>query len=290
MNKKKYAIMLILLAIILIIIGLFYVKKENTADIMYSKIETKILEYEIKKEDIIETIATKYNIPYRELMLKNNIQNSNLKIGEKILIPNQTIVSINKPTTFEKLSLDFHIDEQKIKLANGISKKETKIEKGTKIIIPNRIIYIVKKNDTLEKISNKFNVTTYVIKKENNIKEEVKENDLIIIPNYDDIKNMVDDKFTYEDKDKFQTEKDQQNILNLVNVGLKMTKDGTYKNYKKENSKYYVTFGELKQLDSNVNTYVSNCLDSDIVIIFYQDHNLTNEPMAGVRYDCTLPF
>lgn len=95
--------------------------------------------YTVKKGDTLYSIAKKYNISVNDLMKDNNLNNTNLSIGQVLKI------RIDKVTVIEECY-------------------------GEDYIVPdNSIIYTVVKGDSLWQIAKKFNTSVDTIKRKNNL-------------------------------------------------------------------------------------------------------------------------
>ena len=92
-----------------------------------------IATYTVKKGDNLYAIAKKYNTTASAIMLKNNLPNTNLKIGQKLQIPGSQTTTQTPPIT------------------------------------PSTNVYTVKSGDSLYSIARRFNTTVDAIKRKNNL-------------------------------------------------------------------------------------------------------------------------
>jgi membrane-bound lytic murein transglycosylase D len=111
-----------------------------------SKIKTKNIEHVVVKGEYLATIARKYNVSVSNLLEWNTLSDTNIKLGDKLIVGKEESTSDNQSRKNEYASSD----------------KKTKEN-----------LYQVRKGDTLLKISQKFpGVSIADIKKWNNIKGE----------------------------------------------------------------------------------------------------------------------
>jgi len=115
-----------------------------------SKAEVKNIEHIVAKGEYLGTIARKYNVSINDILEWNSLSDSNIKLGDKLIVGKEEIAS----TTIK--------DKKAKKEAYAVNDKNAK-----------ESLYQVRKGDTLLKISQKFpGVTIADIKKWNNIKGE----------------------------------------------------------------------------------------------------------------------
>lgn len=110
--------------------------------------QTKSIEHVVAKGEYLGTIARKYNTTINNLLEWNSLSDTNIKLGDKLIVGKEEVVAEQKLTKSKKADYAY-------------SKKET--DK----------MYSVKRGDSLFSISKKFpGVTISDIKKWNNIKDE----------------------------------------------------------------------------------------------------------------------
>lgn len=113
------------------------------------KSEFKDIEHVVEKGEYLGTIARKYNVSVNNLLEWNALSDTNIKLGDKLIVGKEEVK--NTP-----------IDKKSKKESYAINNKDSKEN-----------LYKVRKGDTLLKISQKFpGVTIADIKKWNNIKGE----------------------------------------------------------------------------------------------------------------------
>ena len=111
-----------------------------------SKSKTKNIEHVVVKGEYLGTIARKYNVSVNNILEWNTLSDTNIKLGDKLIVGKEEIITDNQSRKNEYSSND----------------KKTKEN-----------LYQVRKGDTLLKISQKFpGVSIADIKKWNNIKGE----------------------------------------------------------------------------------------------------------------------
>ncbi len=115
--------------------------------------------YVVKRGDTLSGISRKTGVPINELKKINNLKNSKLAIGQKLVLRvNETPVIVET--------------QQVIASAGSIDEKKNQ---DHQIVQPARTIYInryhtIKKGDSLSKIARKYGATVTTIKRLNNLK------------------------------------------------------------------------------------------------------------------------
>jgi membrane-bound lytic murein transglycosylase D len=127
---------------------------ESLADLIEEdskqKAEFKDIEHVVEKGEFLGTIARKYNVSVNTLLEWNSLSDTNIKLGDKIIVGKEEVIVNNSK------------DKKSKKEAFAFNDKNSKEN-----------LYKVRKGDTLLKISQKFpGVTIADIKKWNNIKGE----------------------------------------------------------------------------------------------------------------------
>lgn len=108
------------------------------------KVEYKNIEHVVEKGEYLGTIARKYKISINDLLEWNSLSDSNIKLGDKLIVGKEEITTSKEALAYNN-----------------------KVKKSSEIL------YQVRKGDTLLKITQKFpGVTISDLKKWNNIKGE----------------------------------------------------------------------------------------------------------------------
>lgn len=128
--------------------------------------------YIVKPGDTLYKISTEYDTTPNELIKINNLTNTTLSIGQKLIIPNNNInintYTVNKGDTLYNIAKKLNISINDLKELNNITNDVLSI--GQILKIPNNeATYIVKSGDTLYGIAKKFNTTIDKLKSINNI-------------------------------------------------------------------------------------------------------------------------
>ncbi len=121
-----------------------YVRKNNKEE------NGKKIIHIVKKGEYFHKIAMKYNCTIEEIREWNNLENSDLQVGEKLVV---------------------YVDPQYLK---KIREEETRIKKENSRDSNKRVVYYtIKKGDTIWSIANKFNCDSIAeLLKTNNIQDE----------------------------------------------------------------------------------------------------------------------
>ena len=127
-------------------------------------------EYTVSRGDTLSEIAVSNGFKLNDLIAFNNLQNSNIFVGQKIRFPvgdyeiPHEIYIIKKGDTLSEIAQRFRISQGRLKyMNNSISDK---IVVGQKLKIPReqrntfKRSYLVKYGDTLSEIAQKYNTTT----------------------------------------------------------------------------------------------------------------------------------
>ena len=124
------------------------ISNQSISEKEVAETQTKSIEHIVAKGEFLGTIARKYNTTINNLLEWNSLSDSNIKLGDKLIVGKEEVVVDAKPSKSKKENYAY-------------SKKE------------NYKMYSVKRGDSLFSISKKFpGVTISDIKKWNNIKEE----------------------------------------------------------------------------------------------------------------------
>ena len=132
--------------------------------------------YTVVKGDSLYKIAQKFNVTVQDLINLNNINSTNLSIGQvlqvKGTVPSkeETTYTVVKGDSLYAIANKYKVSVQDIIDANNL--KSTALSVGQKLIIPTQItndLYTVKSGDSLYKIANQYGVTVEDLKKENNL-------------------------------------------------------------------------------------------------------------------------
>ena len=151
---------------------------------------TNTTSYTIKQGDSIYSIAKKYNITPEEIITTNNLDNTNLTIGETLIIPLTTPISNNtdyinytvkQGDNLYEIAKKYNTTVDEIKKLNNLQNNNLAINQ-TLIIKPDTIsnkttnttqTYTVQKGDSIYSIANKFNTTPNTIINLNNLKSHL---------------------------------------------------------------------------------------------------------------------
>ena len=132
------------------------------------KIPTKEVEsdniYIVKSGDSLWKIANEYDVTVDELKKANNLTSNVLSIGQKLVIPSETVVSdqtyytVQSGDSLWNIAKRYGVSVDELKKANNLSSNLLTI--GQKLIIPgenfnNHQKYVVQSGDSLWKIANK---------------------------------------------------------------------------------------------------------------------------------------
>jgi membrane-bound lytic murein transglycosylase D len=124
------------------------ISNQSISEKEVATVQTKSIEHVVAKGEYLGTIARKYNTTINNLLEWNSLSDSNIKLGDKLIVGKEEVVADAKPSKSKKADYAY-------------SKKE------------NDKMYSVKRGDSLFSISKKFpGVTISDIKKWNNIKDE----------------------------------------------------------------------------------------------------------------------
>lgn len=137
--------------------------------------------YTVKKGDSLYAIAKKYGVGVNELMTLNKLSNTNLSIGQILIIPssdnsNYFNYIVQKGDSLYSIAQKYNTTVNAIKNLNSLSSNLLNI--GQVLKIPKSTtqntggeyqIYIVKKGDTLYSIANAFNMSVNELKSINNL-------------------------------------------------------------------------------------------------------------------------
>lgn len=277
-NKIKQILLIIIFLLIIWIIGIiagtYYFnlsnnKKENGGEISGInkglQANTSTYVYEFSDVETINSISFKFKVTAKDLL------ESNPKIGEeynlsvldhKIVIPYITYYKVMTGDTIESISEKFDVEPNVLYDINIINPENKTIDKE-EIMIPNTVVYTVNKGDSVKSIAKKYSVSEDSISKLNNLSSnEVVENQVLIIPKY--YKNYNEEVSINEYSQKIYIE--------LYYIAEKIYKEGTYKNYNKNENGYYLTLGDLKNLGHNFTDKITSCELNDAIVVFDIDH------------------
>ncbi|GIR40780.1 MAG: hypothetical protein CM15mP51_15600 [Porticoccaceae bacterium] len=150
-------------------------------------------EYTVSRGDTLSEIAVSNGFKLNDLIAFNNLQNSNIFVGQKIRfpvgdyeIPNEIYI-IKKGDTLSEIAQRFRISQGRLKyMNNSISDK---IVVGQKLKIPReqrntfKRSYLVKYGDTLSEIAQKYNTTTGELMFQNKLlKPDISVGQKLLIP------------------------------------------------------------------------------------------------------------
>jgi len=148
------------------------------------KLPSKMIEdtesnvYIVKNGDTLYEIANKYGVTVNELKSTNNLSSNNLSIGQKLLIPGESlsednIYIVKSGDSLYSIANKYGVTVKEIKDLNNLNSDSLSI--GQKLLLPGESeettlnTYTVKSGDTLYKIANKYNISVDELKKLNNL-------------------------------------------------------------------------------------------------------------------------
>lgn len=119
--------------------------------------------YIVVSGDNLYSIARKYNTTVSEIMNLNNLTSANLKIGQKIMIPDTSIndksnyYEVKSGDTLYTIASKNNISVSELKKINNLDSNLLTI--GQKILLPSSNLYVVQKGDSLYSIAKKNNMS-----------------------------------------------------------------------------------------------------------------------------------
>ena len=130
--------------------------------------------YTVSKGDSLYGIAKKYNLSVDELIKYNNLDSTNLSVGEQLLIPNignlSNIYIVKSGDSLYSIAKKYGISVDELKRANGLTTNNLSI--GQTLVIPeskSEIGYVVKSGDSLYSIAKKYGISVDELKKANGL-------------------------------------------------------------------------------------------------------------------------
>lgn len=284
-NSKIIIVIIVALSILTIGIGVFIQKyypipnqhKDNYSEILC---KTEEINYKVKENETTYDIGVKFNLMEQYLLSYNKINDTDIKVGTELKIPNITKYSLKKEDTISSLSNKFLITPSIIKKANDLTSDN--LDKLKEIIIPNTKVHCVKENETLEQIANKYNVTVEELKKRNsNMNDPLIKDEILIIPT-----NIG----TYKQKDDvIISNLDVDSQMELIKIGNKIIDNKDFGFGKNNNGIYTFTLEQLNNKGYNAKDYTIGCKsESEIIKIdtnkLNQQQDYTNA--LSVYYRC----
>ena len=147
-------------------------------------------EYVVQKGDTLYSIALKYNTTVPDLVSKNNLTNTNLKVGDVLQIPSdvestgdssdviETNTYIVQPgDTLYSISRKYGVSVNDLINSNNLTGNVLVIGSVLNIPTSNNTngnnLYVVQKGDSLWSISRRFNTTVNDIRMMNNLKSDI---------------------------------------------------------------------------------------------------------------------
>jgi len=157
---------------------------ENYQDVV--KIIAKVLanylgegnKYVVVKGDSLYQLAKKYNTSVDEIKKVNGLSSDNLKVGQKLIIPEQIIIKENEyqvkaGDSLYQIAKKYNTSVDELMKLNNLSSNLLKIGQILKISELNDEVvngeYIVKKGDSLYQIAKKYNISVMELKELNNL-------------------------------------------------------------------------------------------------------------------------
>lgn len=136
--------------------------------------ELNFNEYIVKSGDTLYSIANKYGTTVADLKTINNLSSNNLKIGQKLKLPenNQEQYIVKSGDTLYSIANKYNISVDELKSFNNLSNNILGI--GQVLNIPSSYnTYVVKSGDTLYSIARKYNTTVSNLETINNLKTSI---------------------------------------------------------------------------------------------------------------------
>ena len=143
--------------------------------------------YTVKKGDTLYGISNQFGVSVTELARLNNVNASNLQIGQILTIPNKEginpdnmfMYTVQKGDTLYKIALKYNTTVKKIMDLNNLSTSNISVGQVIRIpetytkeedfYLPSYTNYTIKKGDTLYGISKKYNVPVDTLIKDNSL-------------------------------------------------------------------------------------------------------------------------
>ena len=134
--------------------------------------------YIVQKGDTLYSIASRNNTTVTKLKELNNLVDSNIKIGDKLLLPGSKTTEISdyyivkKGDTLYSIAANNNLTVEELKSLNDLKSsflsigQKLKLNKGD-----DNEVYIAKAGDTLYSIAKKYNTTIRKLKEVNNLKD-----------------------------------------------------------------------------------------------------------------------
>jgi len=94
--------------------------------------------YTVVSGDSLYKIANRFGVSVSDIMLANNLSNSNLSIGQKLVIPSNTsnnVYTVVSGDSLYKIAQRFNTSVQAIQRLNNLN--TTSLSIGQKLLIPN---------------------------------------------------------------------------------------------------------------------------------------------------------
>ena len=90
---------------------------------------------------------------------------------------------------------------------------------------------------------------------------------------------------TKHTKQELTVEEQRDVVNNLTMIGMNIYNSGEYLTFEKQDERYYMTQGQLKERGHDISKFVFNCIDTDPIIFF--DSNVEEGfPPISITYDC----
>lgn len=138
--------------------------------------------YIVRSGDNLYKIANNYETTVQELMTYNNLNSTNLSIGQQLLIPkdnipgDETIYVVQSGDNLYKIANLYNTTVSEILSYNNLSNSNLSVGQQLKIpqtnnqLETNEITYTVKSGDSLWSIANRYNTTASELMTYNNLK------------------------------------------------------------------------------------------------------------------------
>lgn len=147
-------------------------------------IQTDYITYNVISGDTLYSISTKYNVNIDDIRNINKLENDNLIVGQKLLIPvNKQLIEsdiieyfdykVKSGDTLYSISNKFNTTVDNLKKINNLLNNNLSLNQIIKVPYSELTIYTVKPGDTLYNISKMYGISLDELKKNNNLNDNL---------------------------------------------------------------------------------------------------------------------